>query len=321
MVLPPERTAVISWRYHLVSIVAVFLALALGVLAGTTVLNGNLVRNLKGQTRSLQSDLSDTRASVDNLRAQLATMNAFADQAMPYLVGQKLATEQVVVVTQDGVDARAISQVRRALDLSGAQVLTTLTVRSTMAAATPTSQRDLATLLSMPPGTSADALAGAAAKSLADRLAKDPRGDLSGGPDMLGDMLSQGFLVSSAPGINKTTLDGVGGRGQLVVVIGGGPIDQLVPASAAFLGPFVGDLIDAGVVVGAGEGVAANDGFVRDLRSSIDVAGAPLVTVDNVELVVGSTAMALGLADAIRLGVGGNYGVKSGTSGLLPPAT
>jgi Copper transport outer membrane protein, MctB len=311
---------VISWRYHLVSIVAVFLALGLGVLAGTTVLNGNLVRNLKGQTRSLQADLGDLRASVDNLRAQLATMNAFADQAMPYLVGQKLANEQVVVVTEDGVDARAIAEMRRALDLADAQVLTTLTVRSTMAAATPTSQRDLATLLGMPPDTSGAALAADAAKSLADRLAKDPRSDLSGDPDVLGDMLSQGFLVASAPGINKATLDGIGGRGQLVVVIGGGPIDQLVPASATFLGPFVADLIDAGVVVGAGEGVAANDGFIRDLRSSIDVSGAPLVTVDNVELVVGSTAMALGLADAIRSGTGGDYGVKAGASGLLPLA-
>ncbi|MGZ4147813.1 MAG: copper transporter [Actinomycetota bacterium] len=311
----------ISWRYHLVSIVAVFLALGLGVLAGTTVLNGNLVRNLKGQTRSLQADLGDLRASVDNLRAQLATMNAFADEAMPYLVGQKLAGEQVVVVTEDGVDARAVAEIRRALDMAGAQVLTTLTVRSSMAAATPSSQRDLAILLGMAPGTSADELAGAAARSLADRLAKDPRGDLSGSPDLLGDMLSQGFLVASAPGVNKTTLDGIGGRGQLVVVIGGGPVDQLAPASAVFLAPFVGDLLDAGVIVGAGEGVAADDGFVRDLRSSLDVASVPLVTVDNVELVVGSTAMALGLADAVHSGIGGNYGVKSGTSGLLPPAT
>jgi hypothetical protein len=35
---------VISWRYHLISIVAVFLAFGLGVLTGTTVLNDNLVR-------------------------------------------------------------------------------------------------------------------------------------------------------------------------------------------------------------------------------------------------------------------------------------
>ncbi len=51
----------ISWRYHLISIVAVFLAFGLGVLTGTTVLNDNLVRNLKSQTKNLTADLDELR--------------------------------------------------------------------------------------------------------------------------------------------------------------------------------------------------------------------------------------------------------------------
>src|SRR5438876_572478 len=55
VVLPPapgpaEGAVLISFRYHVVTIVAVFLALGLGVLAGTTVLDQGLVKNLKART-------------------------------------------------------------------------------------------------------------------------------------------------------------------------------------------------------------------------------------------------------------------------------
>ena len=53
----------IDFRYHLVSLVAVFLALAVGIVLGTTALNGPL-------TRGLQSTEAKLRSTADNLRAQ-----------------------------------------------------------------------------------------------------------------------------------------------------------------------------------------------------------------------------------------------------------
>ena len=85
-----------------------------------------------------------------------------------------------------------------------------------------------------------------AARTLADRLAKDPAEDLSGGPDELGELLSQGFLTSSAPSISDATLDDVGGRGQMVVTIGGGVAGEPSPASELFMEPFVTELVAIG---------------------------------------------------------------------------
>ena len=51
----------IPWRYHLVSIMAIFLALGLGVLVGTTVINPGLVKNLSSQTE--RADAACTRIS------------------------------------------------------------------------------------------------------------------------------------------------------------------------------------------------------------------------------------------------------------------
>jgi len=225
------------------------------------------------------------------------------------------------MVTEEGVDAQAIAETRRALELSGAEILTTLTVRSTMSAETAAAQRELAALLGLSSTTSPDQLASEAARTLAQRLATDLGGDVSGRPDPLGEMLSQGLLISSAPDISDSTLKDIGGRDQMVVVVGGGTDDELSPSSALFMEPFLIQLISAGVVSGAGESLASNDGFVTDLRSSVDDSSvAPLVTVDNVDLPIGASAMVLGLHDALTNGTGGDYGVKDGTTRLLPPA-
>ncbi len=307
----------ISWRYHLVSIVAVFLALGLGVLTGTTVLNDNLVRNLKSQTRTLRADLDDLRGSVTDLQSQLGTMNTFAEQAMPYLVGGRLATRQAIVVTQEGVDGKALAQARRALDLADAQVLTTLTVLPAMAAETPGTQRDLAALLGLPETTPPDDLTAAAAQALAQRLADDPT-SFSSSTDLLGELLSQGFLTASAPGISDATLLQIGGRGQIVVAVGGSTV-EITPSSSAFMVPFVRSLTDLGVTTGAGESLAADDGFLTDVRTQVDASTTELVTVDNVDFPIGGSAMVLGLREAIVRGTGGDYGVKADASRLLPP--
>jgi hypothetical protein len=300
---------------------AIFLALGLGVVVGTTVINPGLVKNLNNQTDELTQHVRDLQTEKLDLESELDTMSAFGEQAMPYLVGDKLLGRQVVIVTEEGVDARAIAETRQALDLSGAEILMTLTVRPTMSGETPTAQHELAALLGLSSTTSSDVLAPEAASSLAQRLATDPGGDVSGLPDPLGEMLSQGFLISSAPDISDSTLNDIGGRGQVVVAVGGGTDDELSPASALFMEPFLIELISAGVVSGAGESLASNDDFVAELRSSVDDSSvAPLVTVDNVDLPMGASAMVLGLEAALTDGTGGDYGVKDGTTRLLPPA-
>ena len=307
----------ISWRYHLISIVAVFLAFGLGVLTGTTVLNDNLVRNLKSQTRNLTADLDEQRRTDEEHQSELARMNAFAEQAMPYLVASTLIGEQVIVVTQDGVDGGALAQTRSALDLAGADVITTLTVQPTMAAGTPNAQGDLASVLGLPEGTAAPELATAAGHAIASRLATDPAVDLTGA-DVLGDLLSQGFLTASAPEITDATLSEIGGRDQLVVVVGG-TSGELSPTSTDFMVPLVQGLAELDVVAGVGEGLEANDGFVSEIRSSLEASDVPLVTVDNIDRPVGASAMALGLRAAIVQGTGGDYGVKQSATRLLPP--
>jgi copper transport outer membrane protein MctB len=309
---------VISWRYHLVSIVAVFLALGLGVLAGTTVLDQGLVNSLRDRTERLQADLGDLRTTVDDLQTRLGTMNAFAEEALPYLVGSRLAGRQVVIVTQDGIDGETLDSTQSALDLAGGEVLTTLSVSPEMAAGAAGSQEDLADILGVSETTPPEDLASRAAARLAERLADEPRplGE-PGVPDFLGELLSQGFVTASRPALSDATLQEIGGRGQLVVVLGGGPADA-APVPSTFMVPLVRTLVAFGVTTAAGESLTSEAGFVPAVRSDVDAESEPLVTVDTADLTVGGAAIVLGLQRIASGEIGGDYGVGPGASGLLP---
>ena len=311
----------ISWRYHLVTIVAVFLALGIGVLAGTTVLDQGIVNNLRDRTERLQGDLGDLNASIAELRDELDTMNAFVDQAMPYVLGAALSGRQVVIVTQEGIEGGTVSGVRSALEAAGAEILTTLSVRAQMAAETPATQRTLADLLGLPVSSDPSQLAEDAAGRLATRLSTDPVGEPPA-DDFLGGLLEEGFVTASGPGLSDATLGAVGGRGQIVVTIGG--TADLVPVPDTFLVPLVRGLVDRGVTTGAGEAAPPEDAgdtdgdFVQTVRSDLDAESSTLVTVDDADMPIGGVAMVLGLSQAVFTGTGGDYGLGPNASRLLP---
>jgi len=69
---------VIDFRYHLVSLIAVFLAVALGIVIGTTQLNGPLTDNLQGQVTALQAD----KRSLEDQTQLLQTAAASAQSGL-----------------------------------------------------------------------------------------------------------------------------------------------------------------------------------------------------------------------------------------------
>ena len=73
----------ISFRYHIVTIVAVFLALAIGLLGGAAFVQPALQEQLKDQADRLRNDLQDRTQQIGDLRDQLGALNGFADSVMP----------------------------------------------------------------------------------------------------------------------------------------------------------------------------------------------------------------------------------------------
>ena len=67
----------IDFRYHLVSLIAVFLAIALGIVIGTTQLNGKVLDDLRGQVSSLEQDKRDLEDNTQQLQTQQDNSEAF----------------------------------------------------------------------------------------------------------------------------------------------------------------------------------------------------------------------------------------------------
>ncbi len=313
----------ISFRYHLVSIVAVFLALGLGILAGTTVINQKVVKNLKSRTNAAEHDVATLRGQLSDIRGQVGELQGFIKDARPFLIDGKLTGQQIVLLTQDGSDPAAVGEARSALVDAGAKV-TTLDLTSRMALSDPTSQKDLATLLNLPAGTPPETLQATAARSLGDRLAAGPPATDLPQPnaphDLLEGLLSKGFLKATS--LTPAQLPQIGGPNQSVVVVAGGNSAPAVPIES-FLLPMIAQIEQhAGVPVAAGESTATTTfPFVSLLRADGQLASDPMVTVDDVDPDHGGgVALVLALRDLVLTGLGGNYGLKTGSDGILPKA-
>ena len=303
-----------SFRYLVVTVVSIFLALALGILAGTTVLDQGLVKNLRSNTR-------DAERRAKALQREMADLDAFAALAVPRLVHGRLAHRDVVLVTDDNTDATAVSEARDFLDEAKAQIVAELHVRSTIAPDN-TPDSALRQVLSSGGAPTGGSLSTDAARVLANRLSHgpplpEPKTGKPQGSDVLAALLSGGFL--DFPHTSPPNPQDVGGPGQMVVVIAGGTSDPAVPFSA-FMVPFVEQLVRDGMPVAAGEPLDATKRFVGVLRTDPDLqAGEGLVTVDDLssDSPFGGVALVLGLTELVRFGQGGDYGVKDASS-IIP---
>jgi Copper transport outer membrane protein, MctB len=306
---------VISFRYHIVTIVAVFLALAIGLLAGSAFVQPELQRELEDQTAELQRANADLREALTEVRAEVAALDRFAEATLPYLTSNRLAGTQVVVVSQEGVEDAVLGQTQRSLVESGAEVLAVLSARNELASQDPATQAGLAEILQRPDAVPED-LASLTATAIAERLAL---GNGIGSPseDLLNELLSAGFLAPVGTGVSEAALQEIGAPGQVVVVLGGGSVEEPVLPLEEFGVPLVRSLSSLEVPVAAGESSTTLVPFVGLIRED-GTDGA--VTVDDLDLSMGGAALVLGLEALLERGEGGAYGFKDGAE-PLPPLT
>ena len=113
----------IDFRYHLVSIVAVFLALAIGIVLGSTseVRNGALAV-LQQSSNSPKNQLNDAQAKAGAYQAQASAQDQFLQTAEPRLLSRLLEGKSVVIVTEPGAPGSVVDGVKRASAMAGASV-------------------------------------------------------------------------------------------------------------------------------------------------------------------------------------------------------
>lgn len=140
-------------RYHIASLVAVFLALALGlVLGGIVVERGTLDAQRKALVDSLQKDFRRLSAQNRDLRLQVDAESRFADAAATVAVKDRLKGRTVVVVANSG-RSDAAQDARKAVESAGGKVAVVLVDRISLGLDEEEVRRSLASVV--PTGTEA----------------------------------------------------------------------------------------------------------------------------------------------------------------------
>lgn len=136
----------IDFRYHLVSIIAVFLALAVGLLVGATYLSGPAESLLQEQQKNATAQNNSLRARNAQLAGQAGAGQAFAKAGSERLLAGLLAGEKVVVVEAPGVTSQMAGGVVAALQQADATVTEQVLIQSSFLATTGAGESTLADL-------------------------------------------------------------------------------------------------------------------------------------------------------------------------------
>jgi len=309
---------VIDFRYHLVSLIAVFLAVALGIVIGTTALNEPILADIKNQVSALENDKRSLEDRTQSLQAQLDTSDAFDEAVAPALVDGALAGKSVLlVVTNEGVAPETVDQLTSLIDDAGGTVSGTLTLKPEYS--DPSSAAGLQSYVTgsglpagveLPPVDDAGQLVGSL---LAQVLMIPPDGTTPSGADVSSVMAGLSALDVLTP-----EGDAIAPADYAVVLTAGAFSGEDAAERNGTVAELVSALDAAGsgaVVAGDAESTAEN-GLVGVIRADPTLSAA-VSTVDNAATAAGriSTVLALGReAD----GTSGKYGTGEDTQPVPP---
>jgi hypothetical protein len=304
---------VIDFRYHLVSIVAVFLALAIGIVLGSTELQGNTLDELRSLSNSLKNQLSEVSAERDGYEQQADASDAFLQTAEPKLLDAMLVGDQIVIVTEPGASSGVISGIEKAIADAGATITGTVVLQPKFNDLSGTTQSRLSAIntdLASYDGTQLGAATNATAilnKTEGQAGLTVPAAKL-----LLGAYAQAGFLtVSSGDPTDRATL-AVLVTPQTAPADGpNDPANQVLLAVAAQFAEQSAATLVAGSVAGS----APADSAISVLRGS-GVSGQ-VSSVDNADTLLGQISTIWALANQLAGGKPGSYGV-SGAAAVSP---
>ncbi|HEV2857417.1 MAG TPA: copper transporter [Solirubrobacterales bacterium] len=278
-----------SARYHAASLIAIFLALAIGILIGAEFGGDALTNTRKDLEHSLVGNLQDARSRADELNADLNRSDEFSERVYPVLTRDRLRGKRLAIIALGGLPSDITGDVEDALGPTGAKLVGVGVVREPV---------DV--------------------NGLASDLAKTRFADLRANPDALSELgtglgrqlvlggtlpeVVRGHLFSRASG----TFGGLDG----VIVVRDQPED-MGPVQRARANQLESALMSGMTptripAVGV-EATTTEPSSVSFFQSS------DLSSVDDVDLTAGQLALVFAM-----LGAEGSFGVKGSADRLLP---
>lgn len=297
----------VNFRYHVVSLVAVFLALALGILMGTTVISENLVNQLRRDARHFADRSSELRGQVDVLEGDITFLRRFGDGIVPTVVSRRLQGKQVVLLIQDRASDDVIVAITGALQMAGVPKPAMLRMTKTWSL-TDEADRDRLALAVSSTSKQPDALAEQSAGALAARIVSpsDPKQER----DLLRRLADAGFLK-----LDDLPQGAFPAPGAALVVVASGDADAL-PSYDRFFKPLLKGIQGRRPLVIA-EGQRATDSIATRVRGDGDLNDA-IGTVDHADTAAGQISLVWAVQAAVEVRQALHLGTGDGATGIMP---
>ncbi len=305
----------INFRYHVVSLFAVLVALAVGLVMGAGLLSSGTGTAAAVQVVDLQAEAALLRERVEAGEATLEFADAYGGQTQPTEVADRLAERSVVVVTLPDADSETVAATRESLAAAGASLTGTVQIDSSWTDAGSEAVLDSLAAQLVTSGASLPDTDGYERGAIVLAAAV-----LSSGEDAGEDADLQGTPAAYAESGLVQLSEPLRGSATLAVVVAGGPVEDdgeagrrlgaLRSLAAAF------DSQGAGAVLAGPPASAAERGVIELVRSDEALAGQ-LSTVDMAQVSLGRTSTVLALAEQESGGVG-HYGGVGDVDGPRP---
>jgi hypothetical protein len=336
----------VTFRFYLVSIVAFFLALAVGVVLGS-VLDGGISDSLKDRLARVEANLNDTVASIDDKNTEIKDLQQYVDASAPFAVEGQLPETTAVVVLEPGVELGPVQDLVLRLRQSGASVAGILALEPSWNLKEKADRQQLAQIaesadvsvtqlqravwgLILRPAEAESANASSTTTTTTVAAGQDPGSTVpvtTSVPDPPLDILNNAVLkqLQEAGFVKLLSVDGTDGAGgqrlSLFVVTGtnstlekpGSAAGEIVEAASTLKIPTV--LAEIFVPAPPEQENPPQRGDI--LRSAVAGRELTISTVNDLDLVAGRVAAVLAAAD-LQKGSTGNFGYGPGVDGVLP---
>jgi hypothetical protein len=328
---------VIDFRYHLVSIVAVFLALAIGIVLGSTELQGPAYNLLNQTTAKLQNEYDQASSQRDAAQQQANLGENYAQAVEPVVLHNLLAGQRLLIITEPGAPASVITAISNAATQdAGATVTGQIALQSKFFDNSDTTLDGLnqinlamaqADNIVLNTGTPYQQQAAQViASEILTRASGSSAAQISGQPStsppaggqqdtnaqtMLEAYANEGFLTISGQPSASATL-------ALIVTPQTAPPDGSVDPLDQLLVPVAEELAakSSATVVAAVSADSGPGSPIAVLRASS--AASKVSTVDDADFVAGQSVVIQALATQLNGGNPGSYGFANGASAVGP---
>jgi Copper transport outer membrane protein, MctB len=317
---------VIDFRYHLVSIVAVFLALAIGIVLGSTELQGPVYSALDNTSAKLKGDLDTEGGQLNAANALAAADNSFIQANEAVLLNDRLAGQRIALFTEPGASSAVINGITTAAKDAGATVTVTVNLQAKFFGSSDSTAATLETInsdvaqhagIQMDSGV-ADTQQGtalvianqllvkASTQESPNSTASASTWQASDAQTALGAYQQDDFLTVDGTPTEPATL-------AVIVTTNTIPSDGTADPLAQVLGPFAEGL--ANVTTTAVAGAAGTSGAGSPMAVLRQTNASSLVSsVDDADSARGQIALIEALYSQLNGGTPGSWGINSGDS-------